>query len=349
VIRPSVLALVVAAACGPSATTATAPAATQTGVAARPATPTPINVDDMMGGSLSPATVFAQVGDEIVAVKLQNHFVPYRIPVSGRPHAVVSPDGSRLYVADRKDGRIRLRTFDVPSGVEMTSASLGEEPLADDVALAQDRPDRLLLLVRSGTGLRVDAVPALTLAPAKGIYKSPCGERILASATRVAVVCGSGLVSIATATGDALRGPEGGLISVPEPPVPAAMLEDGTLVLGSGSGRLHLVRSDGTALVTGPEIVGGAIVAIAPDGNGRYVVFARSQTRSSVTTYDARTGRLTAGPFPVTGQVLHGIARWPFAYFAGSEPGLWHVDLRSGNVERMTLLSGPVPIALAAR
>jgi DNA-binding beta-propeller fold protein YncE len=347
--RLGVLALVVAAACGPAATTATPPSATQTGVAARPATPTPINVDDMMGGSLSPATVFAQVGNEIVAVKLQNHFVPYRIPVSGKPHAVVSPDGSRLYVADRKDGRIRLRTFDASSGVEVTSATLGDEPLAPGLALSQDRPDRLLLLVEAGTGVRVDAVPASLASAAVGVFKSQCGDQLLASATRIAIVCGSALSVAGVGEGSAFRSVTGTL-SVPAGPISAsAMLADGTIVLGTGSGKLHLIRGDAAALVPGPEIVGGTIVAIAPAGDDRYVVFARSETRSSAMMYDARSGRLSGGPFPLTGQVRHGVALWPFAYFAGSEPGLWHVDLRSGNVERMTPLSGPVPIAVSAR
>lgn len=351
--RLGVVLLLVAAVCGPAATRPTgSPAAT----AALRASPTPIfNVDDMMGGSFSPATVFAHVGNEIAAVKLQNHFVPFRIPVSGKPHAVVSPDGSRLYVADRKDGRTRVRAFDAATGVEVSSAALGDEALADDVAIAQDRPDRLLLLVKAGTGVRVDAVGTSALGTAVALYKSPCGDRILASANRVAVVCYSaGMMSIGAVTSGngPLEGPQGGMISVPGAPIVAsAMLADGGLVIGTTSGKLHRVNSGARVLVDGPELPGDSTMpeAIVAADDQRFVVLARTANGATASTYDARSGVLNGGPFVVATRVRHAVALWPFAYFAGPDPGLWHVDLRSGLVERMAAPTDAVPLTVSAR
>lgn len=353
--RFAILALAVAAACGPAATRTPAPApssAQSSHVAVASPTATPINVDDMMGGSFVPATVFALVRNEIHAVKLQNHFVPYRIPVGGRPHVVVSPDGARFYVADRKDGGTRVRAFDAATGVEMAAARVADEELVDDGAMVQDRPDRVLLLLKAGRGVRVEAVSTSPIVTLGGIYKSPCGDRLLASATRIAIVCSSaGNISIGSLSGTgAVEGPQGGgLISLPGAPIVAStMLADGTIVVGTAA-MLHRILSGSSTLVAGPLLPTGSTIlgATAADPQ-RFVVFARSGDQGSASAYDARSGVLAAGPFSVSVRAAHAMALWPFAFFVG-ERGLWHVDLRSGLTERMVALDDPIPLAVSSR
>lgn len=352
--RLAVLALVVAAACGPAVTQAPAPGSAQTSrVAAASPTATPINVDDMMGGSFVPATVFALVGNQIHAVKLQNHFVPYRIPVGGRPHVVVSPDGARLYVADRDDGRTRVRAFDAAAGVELAAARVADLELADDIAMVQDRPDRVLLLLKAGAGVLVEAIGTSPIVALGGIYKSPCGDRLLASAGRIAIICSStGMISIGSRSGTgAIKGPQGGdLISVPGAPIVAStMLADGTIVVGTAAGMVHRIMGGASTLVAGPELPGGStLLSIAAADPERFVAFARSGGQGSASAYDARSGALTVGPLSVPVRAAHAIALWPFAYFVG-ERGLWHVDLRNGLTERMVALDDPVPLAVSSR
>ena len=344
--RLGVLLLVVAAACAPAATRpAGSPAATASLRAAATATPT-INVDDMMGGSFVPATVFTLAGSEIHAVKLQNHFTPFRIPVSGKAHAVVSLDGARLYVLDRKDGSTRIRALDAATGAEIGSTTLAEEP-ADGLAIAQDRIDRVLVLVKAGSGVRVEEIATSPLAVRGGISKAECGDRLLASQSRIAIVCASASkIAIDTLVGQTAR------VEVPGGPIVAsAMLADGGLVVGTTAGTLHRVKRGDLALIDGPELPNGATVPeaiVASDGQ-RFAVFARTASGATVSTYDARSGVLNGGPFAVTTRVHHAVALWPFAYFAGPDPGLWHVDLRSGLVERMAALTDPVPLAVSAR
>lgn len=352
-----VLALVVAAACGPAVTRAPVPVpspAQTSHAAATSPTATPINVDDMMGGSFVPATVFSLLGSQIHAVKLQNHFVPYRIPVGGKPHVVVSPDGARLYVADRDDGHTRVRAFDAATGVELAAARVADEELVDDVAMGQDRPDRVLLLLKAGAGVRVEAIRTTPIVALAGIYKAPCGDRLLASAGRIAIICSStGIISIGSRSGTgagALEGPQGGLISVPGAPIVAStMLADGTIVVGTAAGMLHRIMGGASTLVAGPELPSGStLLAAAAVDPERFVVFARSGDQGSASVYHARSGTLAVGPLSVPVRAGHAIALWPFAYFVG-ERGLWHVDLRSGLTERMVAQADLVPLAVSAR
>lgn len=352
--RLAALALMVTAACGQAVTQPTVPSPAQTSrVAAASPTATPINVDDMMGGSFLPATVFALVGDQLHAVKLQNHFVPYRIPVGGRPHVVVSPDGTRLYVADRDDGRSRVRAFDAATGAELAAARVADEELADDDAMVQYGSDRLLLLLKAGAGARVESIGTSPIVALGGIYKSPCGDRLLASASRIAIICSAtGMISLGSRSGTgAIEGPQGGgLISVPGAPIVAStMLADGTLVVGTAAGTLHRIVGGASTLVAGPELPSGTtLLGVAAADAERFVVFARSAGQGGASAYDARSGALTVGPLSVAVRAGRTVALWPFAYFVG-ERGLWHVDLRSGLTERMIALDDPVPLAVSSR
>lgn len=351
--------LVVAAACGPAATTGPAPSAPASPTHhPASATPTPINVDDMMGGSISAATVFAQARDEIVAVKLQNHFLPYRVAVGESPHVSVAPDGSRVYVADRSGGRTRIRALDPATGVEMTATDL-DRPLAAGKALAQDRADRLLLLLEAcptcawGSGMVVEAVSTSPLADRGGVYKAPCGDRLLASSGRIAVVCSSASsISIGKVGAAGIEGPEGGgLVAVPDGPIVAsAMLSDGTIVVATAKGIVHRIPSASTALVRVVELDPGSVVpdGVAALGSDRFVVATTASGESRATAYVGSTGQLVAGPHPLRMPPTAVVGLWPYVYFGGDR-GLYHVDLQSGLLERMVELDRPVPLAVAAR
>lgn len=359
--RIAACALVVAVACGPAATTAATPSP-----AASPthhvetATATPINVDDMMGGSFAPATIFAHVGDEVVAVKLQNHFVPYRVAVGGRPHVAAAADGSRVYVADREDGRTRVRALDPATGVEMTAASLFDEPPAGTSALAQDRADRLLLLVEAcptcswAAGVRVEAVSMPPLAARGAIYKAPCGDHLLASSARLAIVCSSaGTISIGKiAAGGTVEGPlGGGLTTVTGGPIVAsAMLPDGTIVIGTANGIVQRIPAGSTSFVPVVQLGPGSVLpdGISAAGSGRFVVLTTASDGARAAAYVGSTGQLAAGPYPLRTEAAGVAALWPFAYFGGDH-GLHHVDLQSGSLERMIEVDRPIPLAVAAR
>lgn len=350
--RFAALALVVAVACGQATTSARDGAAATAGAHAQVThTPVPVNVDDMMGGARPAATVFTRAGNEIFAVTLLNHFVRYRIAVSGKGHAVVSPDGARVYVADRTDGRTRVRAFEVISGTELGSMSVREEA-ADGRALAMDRNDRVLLLVKAGTGVRVQALGTSPLATVGGISKAPCGERLLASESRIAVVCsnGDGQYFVGGTVGiDTLAG-HAGYVQVPGSPIVAsAMLQDGTIVLGTKGGSIYRIVSGKTSLSSVMELGTDALVedGIAPTEGG-FVIFARSGDASTATVYEPYAAVRVAGPFQLSLRGPRIAALGPFAYFAG-ERGLWHVDLRSGLLERMLTLDDPTPLAVSAR
>lgn len=340
-IRP-LLALVVAVACT-SATTSPAASLRATPSATPQPSPTPVamNVDEMMGGTFSPATVFALSGGEVAAVQLQNHFVPFRIAVAAPAAVVPGADGLRLYVADASS---RLRAFDLTSGEEVGRATLPGR-IVGARALAQDRPDRLLALLRVAGGVEVLEIDARTLEVRRALARAQCGDRLLASASRISVVCDAA----GTATLDTLVGQKAQLAVSGGPIVAAAMLVDGTLVLGTGSGALVRVPSGKMEALPGPSLAAGSLGAdgIAAADQGRFVALATSAEGWSASVYDA-AGALASGPFPVRARAGAVLALWPFAYF-GTSGGLWHVDLRSGLTEQMQPLEGAVPLAVSGR
>jgi hypothetical protein len=215
-----------------------------------------------------------------------------------------------------------------------------------------DRNDRLLLLVKAGTGVAAVALTTSPLAAVGGISKAPCGERLLASESRIAVVCSkgdgqffvTGTVGIATPAGHA------GYVQVPGSPIVAsAMLQDGTIVLGTKGGSVYRIASGTTALSSLIQVGADSIVAdgIAPTEDG-LVIFTRSGDAATATVYEPQAGVRVAGPFRVSLRGPRVAALGPFAYFAGDR-GLWHVDLRSGLLERMLTLDDPTPLAVSAR
>ncbi len=347
----SLLALVVAASCTSAATGAPATPRPSLAAASTSPTPVPLDVAAMMGGTLSPATVVAQVEAELVAVRLQDHFVPYRVGVAGPAAALSGLDGPHLYVADGAGGSTRVRALDFATGVEMASVVLAA-PIAGHHALAQDRPDRVLALVRAGggtlsydPGVRVEAVGTSPFARLSAVSKAACGDRLLASASRIAIVCDqAGIVWIDTLVGQVTP------ISVTGAPiVAAAILADGAIVVGTSSGTLYRIPAGSTTLLLVQRSSADPIVddGIAAADGQRFVVLGGAPGRSSVTAY-VLGGWGGSGPFAVATRAGGAVALWPDAYF-GTRGGIWHVDLQNGLVGERRALGDPTLLTVAAR
>jgi hypothetical protein len=230
--------------------------------------------------------------------------------------------------------------------------SITKEP-AGDAALTQDGADRPLVLLETGAGVRVEAFRSSPLTSLGAIYKAPCGDRLLASPVRIAIICSStGMMSIGSVVADgSIHGPQGGLITVPGAPVVAsAMFSDGTILLGTARGIVYKVAGHSTDVVTAFEAPEGSLVSdgIAAADGRLAVIFTRSGDEGAASVHHVRTGSRVDGPWRVQVRGPRALALWPFAYFVG-ERGLWHVDLRNGLVERMLTLDAPVPLTVTTR
>lgn len=95
----------------------------------------------------------------------------------------------------------------------------------------------------------VDAYEALALRPLGTVMeKSGCGDRLLASASRVAIVClATGEIAI-----DDLRGNRAAIDGSLPKLVAAAMADDGTLYVATGDQHLAAVAMGATKLVSVP-------------------------------------------------------------------------------------------------
>ena len=327
------------AGCGPAPTVATGPRATAT--VAPTATP---NFDDMMGAAPA-ATVFVVSGPELLAVTLLNHAVRYRITLSDDPQVATSPDGARLFVADRTGTDLRLRSYDVVTGQALAQTT---EPLEDRAlvetgsargAIAVDAY-RLLVLRHAATGLLVHAYDAVRLIPVGTPTKNDgCATRLLASAAEYALVCpaGEGIYLFWDENGRQ----QGGIAPIAGPLAGAAMWQDGKIASVHAFGDLRLVRARGTAaLALSPN--DWVKTAVGLDGlawaDQFTLVVAESDPAVArprihvidTTTY--RTRRFDLPSRPANGILAFG----QFAYWVAQDAsGVYHVDLQSGLVEKM--------------
>ena len=313
-------------------------------------------------------TVFIADGDKVTAVTLLNHFARYSIPTRGK--AQVAVDGSAsapttwLYVLDgTESGPLRLRTFDLGSGIERASRSDIGSVASSHRAMASVSDGRVLVLKADAQRSWVDAYERLTLKPLGTVMeKSGCGDRLLASQARLAIVClATGEIAV-TALGDSGTGTiETSLSGL----AGAAMAQDGTVWIVTADRRLGSIASgetnltkvpwpsgwtgtvlpDSLALVSGTGSAPGAAVATGSpaaliaqtDTDGSWLrVLATSvlAPRESVRL----AGRLSGAPqFGV-------MALYPFAYFT-SGGSVRHVEIQSGMLETMIELGQGATIA----
>ncbi|HEV2248939.1 MAG TPA: hypothetical protein VGT60_00335 [Candidatus Limnocylindria bacterium] len=345
------------------------PASPARTLAASPSPTQPIiNVDDMMG-LYATQTVFVADAEKISAITLLNHFTRYTIPTNGK--AQVATDdyatygtppsanaGGWLYVLDGiidVPGPLRLRTFD-QSGVERASRSDIGSVASTVRSLATAIDGRVLVLKSDARHAWVDAYASLTLKPQGIVMEQPgCGDRLLASGSRVAIVClATGQIAV-----DGLRG--GGPTAV-DGVLPglagAAMADDGTIYAVTADRRLGVVAPNSTklSLLPWPSEWRGTILpdSIAAATGSNLIVLAELdddgawlrtfQSNNLSQRLSLRLAGRTAGA-PQFGLM----ALAPFAYFT-SGGDVRHVELSSGMLETMTTVGqGATVVAVVNR
>lgn len=321
------------------------------------ATQTPIptlNIFQLMGGAPA-TTVFALAGTRVRAVRLLDHFVKYEIAVMPGAQVLVSADGTRLVIADQPGPGVRLRAFDVATGKEQ--ASPGDDGVPAKLvagpgrgAVAQDPTGRILVLKADGRTGWVDAYDRTSLRLVeRRVFETlpaavPCAERLLSANGRIALVC----LRDGTATVGAV-GVQAAHVQIAPQLAGAAMLYDGSLVGVTPAGDVYrLAPSAREATLYGKASGDGPVppdgIAVAED----QVIVARTGSTPSIQIVPSAG---TSRPLPVPAAPAGGLlASSPFAYFT-SGGALYHVDLNTGNVERMTggFEDDAVPAALLAR
>lgn len=344
----------------------------------------------MMGGGIPAATVFVVAGREVLAVALLNHFVRYRVSVGDNPQLAVSSDGGRLYVADEVPrpnaaasppaettaraapaaasepgvGReLRLRWFDAGSGAERASATFEIDPQRSGplpragsarAAIAFGLGGQLLVMRRQtlpwAFGVVVHAHDAWSLRDLGAFHKKMgCADRLLASESRIAIVCLSEPeVALGAPAAPYLRPAAGPLAA-------AAMTNDGALLLAHPGGQLLRIRAGSAEIERFADVPAGA-AGIARDAMAvvtadERAVVATGGERPAVHVLGAIAGE-RRGSFPLPSAPGSGLVAFGrFAYWVdGSGEGVFHVDLATGLIEKMTALPrGAVLGSLAPR
>ena len=340
-------------ACGGADTSRLGPAAAPSATRAASATPAqPINVDDMMG-LYATQTVFVADVDKVSAITLLNHFTRYTIATKGK--AQVAADayaifgappstnaGAWLYVLDGIEaGPLRLRTFDV-AGTERASRSDIGSVASPNRSLGIAIDGRVLVLKSDARHAWVDAYESLTLQPQGTVMeKVGCGDRLLASGGRVAIVClATGQIAI-----DGLHGGGTALIDGGLPDLAGAtMADDGTIYAVTTDRRLSVVSPNATKLSPLPwpsEWTGKVLpnsLAVATGSNS--VVLAQLADDGAWLRVFASNNLAQRQSLRLAGR-LDGTPQFgvmalaPFAYFTlgGS---VRHIELTSGMLETMT-------------
>ena len=342
-------------ACGGGADTSRlGPAAAPTATHVASPIASPFNLDDMMG-LYATQTVFVADVEKISAITLLNHFTRYTIPTNGKAQVAAdasSPFGSPtpsnaggwLYVLDGIErGPLRLRTFDV-SGIERASRSDIGTVASTHRAIALTIDGRVLVLKSDARHAWVDAYESLTLKPQGTVMeKAGCGDRILASGSRVAIVC----LAASQIAVDTLRGSGTAQIDGPKdlgPLAGATMADDGTIYAVTADRRLAVVSPNATKLspLPWPSEWSGTVLPdtiAAATGSSSIVLAQLADDGAWLRTFASNNvsqrqslrlaGRLEGAPqFGL-------LALSPFAYFT-SGGSVRHVEISSGMLETMT-------------
>jgi len=329
-----------------SPTEAAAPAPT-----AAPPAPTRmpiINVDDMMG-FFPPQTVYVAMPDHVSAITLLNHFTRYQIQTGSIAQVSSDATGQWLYLLDTEtSGTSRLRGFDIPFGAQRAVQATIADVAADRRALSTLSDGRVLVLKSDANHAWVDAYAAVTLRPLGAVMDKPgCGDRLLASGRRIAIVClATGEIAV-----DDLHGNHAAIDGALPALVATAMAEDGTLYVATTDQQLAVVPAGASTLagVMWPSEWRGSILpeglAIAQGGDSA-VIAQRSDDGAWLRVLrmsnpaERKSLRLAGVP--------HGgiLTLWPFAYYA-VESTIRHIDLTSGLLETMAEVgAGAVPGAV---
>jgi hypothetical protein len=337
-------------ACGGADTSRLGPAAPTGSLAASPSATQQINVDDMMG-LYTQQTVFVASTGQISAVTLLNHYIRYHIPVGGMVQVATDSPGEYFYVLDvSKDAGVRLRTFDVASGTERASRSEAVAP-ASERAIATAIDGRLLVLRSDARHAWVDAYEYLTLKPQGSVMeKAGCGDRLLSSGSRVAIVClATGEIAI-----DTLRGSKATIDATLPKLAGAAMAGDGSIYVVTADQHLAVVAPNRTTLspLPWPSEWSGTVVAdgIAIAAGAESAAIAQRTADGAWLRVFATNNLSQRMSMRLAGVPQGGlIALYPFAYYAVGNT-IRHADMNSGLLEAMADVGADArPLAVVNR
>jgi hypothetical protein len=329
----------------PTVTAAAVP--TRVAAATQNAAPTPINVDDMMGG-FPPQTVFVATNDRVSAVTLLNHHTRYRIETNGPAQLTANMRDQRLYLVDgdpNATGSHRLRAFDFAEGKERAAIGGMSNLVTTGHALAIATDGRVLVLKSDARRTWVDAYNPLTLHAVGVMLDTPgCGDRLLSGRSRVAVVClGTGAIASVN-----VFGTPASIEGAPPNLTAAVMADDGALLLLSAEPRLMTLAAGATRISTSvwPMDWSGAVLpdTLAVAQAADVALFAQRTESTTWLRVFSPHNAVQRQSFRLDG-VPHGriVALWPFAYFA-VDRSIRHVDLTSGLLETMADVGpGAVP------
>ena len=320
-------------------------------------------------GLYAQQTVFVADTEKISAITLLNHATRYTIPTNGKAQVVADDSatygtppaanaGGWLYVLDGivdVPGPARLRTFDV-SGVERASRTDIGSVASPHRALALTLDGRVLVLRSDARHAWVDAYESLTLRPLGTVMeKAGCADRILASGSRVAIVClATGQIAV-----DGLRG--GGTTSLDGATPGLAgvtMGADGTIYAVTKDQRLTVVAPNTTTLspLPWPREWTGTVLPdslAAARGSNAIVLAELAEDGAWLRTFQSnnlsqRQSLRLAGR--TEGAPQFGLmALSPFAYFT-TGGSVRHVELSTGMLETMTTVGqGATVVAVVDR
>jgi hypothetical protein len=353
-------------ACGGGADTSRLGPATPPARTASPSATQPFNLDDMMG-LYATQTVFVADTEKISAITLLNHFTRYAIPTNGKAQVAADAYGQYsapppavaagwLYVLDGiESGPLRLRTFDI-NGVERATRSDIGSVASTHRALAITIDGRVLVLKADARHAWVDAYEPITLKPQGTVMeKAGCGDRLLASGFRVAIVClATGQIAV-----DTLRGGGTAIIDGALPDLAGAtMVDDGTMYTVTADRKLAVIAPNATKLspLPWPSEWSGTVLPdtlAAATGSSSIVLAQLAEDGAWLRTFASNNvsqrqsvrlaGRLEGAPqFGL-------IALAPFAYFT-SGGNVRHVELSTGMLETMTTVGqGATVVAVVNR
>jgi hypothetical protein len=350
--RGASLLLAVALAASCSGGGRAAPSAATAAAASASATPI-IDVNDMMG-AFPPATFFVVVRDQVHAIALLNHATKYVISTGGYAQVAALPGSGRVYVMDQEGNDARLRWFDVTSGAERASRLIPDATvltLNGNGALSVDpSTGTVLALVARRNGVDVEEFDGFTLRPAATrLRELRCGQRLLAGGGRVAAVClnDGSIVLSEHGTSYALR-------TGIAPLVAAAMLGDGTIMVGARDGTLARIArgTSSPELVTTVKASGAHLVddGIAVNSGCCFVLGVTLDEGIANVQVRVVAGGFTMVAFPAKLTPSGGLlVQPPFAYYTMNGQAR-HIDLQQGFEEVMTKVGdNPLPGAVADR
>ena len=351
----TLVAMVALAACGGGETRGAPVSATATATHPHTASPsaTPlINVDQMMGGFYNTQqTLFVAGQDKVSAVTLLNHFTRFEIPTAGQAQVALDPKSVWLYVLDAPGGKTRLRTFDADGGFERGKRENLASPAAGGRSLGTAFDGRVLVMRSDATRSWVDAYSAIELTPlARVAEKSGCGDRLLASAGLIAIVClADGSMTLGLPGEPTIASVEAGPVRY----VAATLAADGTIYAATAERRLAVltVGSQKLAFYDWPGEWAGTVLPDSLAASTGAIVLAQQQADVPYARVFMSTNLTQRQSHRLSGTPQGGILMlWPLAYFTVGD-SVRHIDLSTGLLEVMRegVGANAIPGAIAAR